>query len=132
MQKINYDKSKEKKNKKIMTNREKKNLNLPEICFEVDPDNLTKNKYKCYEILIPIIHRYPSETNKNLVSYSKFEYFWNHQDFIILTSENSIKPYDLYEMIWKKYKYFLDSPSNYEKKLCGIMKKRIIQKNYLL
>ena len=117
MQKINYDKSKEKKIKKIMTNREKKNLNLPEICFEVDPDNLTKNKYKCYEILIPIIHRYPSETNKNLVSYSKFEYFWNHQDFIILTSENSIKPYDLYEMIWKKYKYFLDSPSNYEKKL---------------
>ena len=117
MQKINYEKQKEKRNKKIMTNREKKNLNLAEISFEVDQDNLTKNKYNCYEILIPIIHRYPSETNKNLVSFSRFEYFWNQQDFIILTSENSIKPYDLYEIMWKKYKYFLDSPSNYEKKL---------------
>ena len=117
MQKINYEKPKEKRNKKIMTNREKKNLNLAEISFEVDQDNLTKNKYNCYEILIPIIHRYPSETNKNLVSFSRFEYFWNQQDFIILTSENSIKPYDLYEIMWKKYKYFLDSPSNYEKKL---------------
>ena len=117
MQKINYEKPKEKRNKKIMTNREKKNLNLAEISFEVEQDNLTKNKYNCYEILIPIIHRYPSETNKNLVSFSRFEYFWNQQDFIILTSENSIKPYDLYEIMWKKYKYFLDSPSNYEKKL---------------
>ena len=117
MQKINYEKPKEKRNKKIMTNREKKNLNLAEISFEVDQDNLTKNKYNCYEILIPIIHRYPSETDKNLVSFSRFEYFWNQQDFIILTSENSIKPYDLYEIMWKKYKYFLDSPSNYEKKL---------------
>ena len=117
MQKINYEKPKEKRNKKIMSNREKKNLNLAEISFEVDQDNLTKNKYNCYEILIPIIHRYPSETNKNLISFSRFEYFWNQQDFIILTSENSIKPYDLYEIMWKKYKYFLDSPSNYEKKL---------------
>ena len=117
MQKINYEKQKEKRNKKIMTNREKKNLNLAEISLEVDQDNLTKNKYNCYEILIPIIHRYPSETDKNLVSFSRFEYFWNQQDFIILTSENSIKPYDLYEIMWKKYKYFLDSPSNYEKKL---------------
>ena len=128
MQKINYEKPKEKRNKKIMTNREKKNLNLAEISFEVDQDNLTKNKYNCYEILIPIIHRYPSETNKNLVSFSRFEYFWNQQDFIILTSENSIKPYDLYEIMWKKYKYFLDSPSNYEKKLWWNFEEKIPSK----
>ena len=115
-QKINYDAPKEKKNKKLYTNREKKNLSIPELNFEINLDNLNKDKYNCYEILIPIIHRYPSETVKSLTSFSKFEYFWSHQDFIILTSKNSIKPYNLYEMMWKKYMYFLESPSNYSRK----------------
>ena len=74
---------------------------------------MKKNNFNTYEILIPIIHRYPCDESKNFVSYSKFDYFWNHNDFIILSSKNSIKPYDLYEIIWKKYMYFLDSPSYY-------------------
>ena len=115
-QKIIYDNQKEKKNKKLFTNKEKKNINIPDVKFEINFDILNKDKYNCYEILIPIIHRYPSETYKNIVTFSKFEYFWNHQDFIILTSENSIKPYNLYEIIWKKYMYFLESPSNYSHK----------------
>ena len=82
-QKINYDAPKEKKNKKLYTNREKKNLSIPELNFVINLDNLNKDKYNCYEILIPIIHRYPSETVKSLTSFSKFEYFWSHQDFII-------------------------------------------------
>ena len=115
-QKIIYNNHKEKKNKKLFTNKEKKNINIPDVKFEINFDILNKDKYNCYEILIPIIHRYPSETYKNIVTFSQFEYFWNHQDFIILTSENSIKPYNLYEIIWKKFMYFLESPSNYSHK----------------
>ena len=113
MQKIIYDNPKEKKNKKIFTNRERKNLSIPDINFCFEQDNLEKNKYDSYEILIPIIHRYSSDTITNLTIASKFEYFFNFQDFIILTSKNSIKPLDLYEIMWEKYSYFLDSPSNY-------------------
>lgn len=104
---------KDKDKKKILTNYEKKNLNIPSLNFSIDTDILQKNNLNTYEILIPIIHRYPNDESKNFILYSKFEYFWEHNDFIILSSKNSIKPYDLYEIIWKKYMYFLDSPSYY-------------------
>ena len=113
LQKINYNLPKEKFKKRLSTNSKKNNINIPVTNFDIDLDNLNKLNYKTYEILIPIVHRYTSDTSKNLISYSKFEYFWNHQDFIILTPINSIKPYDLYEIIWKKYMYFLNSPSYY-------------------
>ena len=105
--------TKDKDKKKILTNYEKKNLNIPSLNFSIDTDILQKNNLNTYEILIPIIHRYPNDESKNFILYSKFEYFWEHNDFIILSSKNSIKPYDLYEIIWKKYMYFLDSPSYY-------------------
>ena len=108
----NHISLKEKSKKKLLTNQEK-NLNIPSLNFNVDENILKKNNFNTYEILIPIIHRYPCDESKNFVSYSKFDYFWNHNDFIILSSKNSIKPYDLYEIIWKKYMYFLDSPSYY-------------------
>ena len=41
----------------------------------------------------------------------------NNLDFIILTNKNAIKPVDLYEIIWEKYMYFLNSPSKYESSL---------------
>ena len=104
---------KEKGKKKILTNYEKKNLSIPSLNFIIDTNILQKNNLNIYEILVPIVHRYPYDESKNFISYSKFEYFWNHNDFIILSSQNSIKPYDLYEIIWKKYMYFLDSPSYY-------------------
>ena len=113
MQKFDYNSTKQNKNKRIITNREKKNISFPEINFIIEQNNFDKNHYDSYEILIPIIHRYSSETVKSLISLSKFEYFWNFQDFIILTSKNSIKAFDLYEIMWRKYMYFLDSPANY-------------------
>ena len=110
----NKEKSiKEKGKKKILTNCEKKNLTIPSLNFSIDTNILQKNNLNTYEILVPIVHRYPFDESKNFISYSKFEYFWNHNDFIILSLQNSIKPYDLYEIMWKKYMYFLDSPSYY-------------------
>ena len=112
----NSKKSLEKGKKKFLTNCEKTNLTIPVVNFDVDISNLSKNKYDSYEILIPIIHRYPFDTGKNFISYNKYEYFWNQNDFIIFSAKNSIKSHDLYEIIWKKYMYFLDSPSYYIQK----------------
>ena len=76
------------------------------------------------EILIQILHAY-----KNLPSADKdddfnrifniktYESFNTHKDFIILTNKKSIKPAHLYEMIWEKYMYFLDSPTKHESSL---------------
>ena len=38
-------------------------------------------------------------------------------DFIILTNKFAIKPVDLYEIIWEKYMYFINSPTKYESSL---------------
>ena len=109
----NCKKYSEKGKRKFLTNCEKKNLSIPVVNFDIDIDNLKKNKYDSYEILIPIIHRYSIDTEKSFISYNNYDYFWNHNDFIILSAKNSIKSYNLYEIIWKKYMYFLDSPSYY-------------------
>ena len=79
------------------------------------------NEYDTNEILIRIIHVYKSLSNEkdefdmnrifNLNSYDSINTF---RDFIILTTKNCIKPVNLYEMIWEKYMYFLDSPTKYE------------------
>ena len=104
---------KEKVKKNVLTNYEKKELNIPSLNFSIDTNMLQKHNLNTYEILVPIVHRYSYDERKNFISYSKFEYFWNQNDFIIFSSQNSIKPYDLYEIMWKKYMYFLDSPSYY-------------------
>ena len=41
----------------------------------------------------------------------------NNLDFIILTNKKALKPVDLYEIIWDKYMYFLNSPTKYESTL---------------
>ena len=95
------------KNNKV---NEKKNLNIPSFYF------IKKDENNLYEILVPIVHRIKSNLIKTLVPMYSYQYFNDYQDFIILPSSKPIKPYDLYEMMWKKYNYFLNSPSNYENK----------------
>ena len=115
-QKIDYNAQKILNNKKTLTSAEKVGLKIPTFNFENNINNLKLQKYNSYEILIPIIHRYVLNTSKELFLYSKYDYFSKFKDYIILSSENSIKPFDLYEIMWQKYKYFLNSPVNYNSK----------------
>ena len=88
--------------------------------------NLIKeiNNYNTNEILIQIIHGYkslPSSDKDNdfnrIFNIKTYQSINTYKDFIILTSQQSIKPVHLYEMIWEKYMYFLDSPTKYESSL---------------
>ena len=73
-------------------------------------NNLNNNFIK--EQLINIIHRYRKDTSekKDIFYIQKFDHLYSHKDYLILTNKNSIKPYDLYEIIWEKYMYFLNNP----------------------
>ena len=94
-------------------NFENKNIKVLNFSF-ILPNNI--NNKDMYEILIPIIHRYikDSSSAKKFIYYPNFQYFFELQDYIILTSQNSIKILNLYEIIWDKYMYFLNSPSKFE------------------
>ena len=87
------------------------------------------SNYDSYELLIPIIHRYIKDINSNrgLFPIQNFQYIYDYSDFVILSTKNAIKPYNLYEMMWEKYMYFLNSPSKFEN-LCW-WKKNINTKN---
>ena len=103
------------------------NLNIPSFHFII---NESDNKiYDKYEILIPIIHRVNSEVIKGFIQINNYQYFYNFQDFIILSSLESIKPLHLYEIMWAKYMYFLNCPSNYDSKAWWTSKKK--DKKYL-
>jgi hypothetical protein len=101
-----------------------KNLNIPLFYFIINYDNKMETDYEVYEILIVIVHRVKSEELATLFLLNNYKYFYDFQDFIILASANSIKPYNLYEMMWKKYSYFLNSPSNYDNKTWWELKKK--------
>ena len=80
------------------------------------------NKCNTNEILIHIVHEYISLPDKEndlnrIFNIKSFEQFKAFDDYIILTCKNSIKPVHLYEMIWEKYMYYLDSPTKYESSL---------------
>ena len=109
----NADTIKEKyKKTKTLT---KRNIeNIPSFNFTIN-ENDKKENYDSYEILVPIIHRIKKEKVKNFIPIHNYQYFYDFQDFIILSSSNSIIPYHLYEIIWKKYMYFLNCPSKYDK-----------------
>ena len=111
------------KRKKII---QKRQLNIPSFYFSIkEKDNNNKKiDYETYEILVPIIHRFKSKILNNLIPLINYEYFYNNKDFIILSSSDSIKPYNLYEVMWKKYMYFLNCPSNYDNKAWWKLKKR--------
>ena len=72
--------------------------------------------YDSFEVLIPIVHRYIKDTssNRGLIPIHNFQYIYDYSDFVILTTKNSIKPYNLYDMMWEKYMYFLNSPAKFE------------------
>ena len=105
--------------KRIQDNTNKKktknnnSLKITDLNFII-PKEITN--YDSYEILIPIIHRYIKDinSNKGLFPIENFIYIYDYSDFIILSTKNSIKPYNLYEMMWEKYMYFLNSPSKFE------------------
>jgi len=119
------------KNNKLKENAlQNKNLNIPLFKFIVKKnDKQKKIEYDTYEILLPIIHRYKSELIKAIVPLNSYQYFYDFQDFIILSSTYSIKPINLYEMMWKKYMYFLNCPSNFDQKMWWKSKKK--DKKYL-
>ena len=83
-------------------NKINKNINI----FS-DTNNIKEN-------LIEILHRCRRDTNNynEFFFIPSFKIIEAHKDFIILTNKNSIKPFNLYEMIWEKYLYFLDKPYN--------------------
>ena len=96
-------------------NRNFENKNIKVLNFHfILTNNLNNND--TYEILVPIIHRYIKDVNttKKFINYPNFQYFFELQDYIILTSQNSIKIKNLYEVIWDKYMYFLNTPSKFE------------------
>ena len=66
------------------------------------------------ENLIEIIHRQLKYLNQNKTYFDLplFEHIKTNKDYIILTNQNSIKPFNLYEIMWEKYMYFLDKPYN--------------------
>ena len=83
---------------------------------------LEVNKCNTNEILIHIVHEYISLPDKEndfnrIFNIKSFEQFKTYDDYILLAGKNSIKPVHLYEMIWEKYMYYLDSPTKYESSL---------------
>ena len=84
-------------------------------------NNIKDNEIK--EILLPVFHEYHSfnaekeNDHFKLFNIKQNLVINNTTDFIILTNKNAIKPVDLYELIWEKYMYFLNSPTQYESTL---------------
>ena len=115
----NENQSQNNKNKKInklkkIQSQKKKNkssFKIMDINFII-PKEITN--YDSYEILIPIIHRYPKDINKGFIYVDNDQYIYDPNDVIIMSSNNSIKPFNLYELMWEKYMYFLNSPSKFE------------------
>ena len=86
--------------------------------------NLDNHNFNTNEILIQIFHGYkslPSSDIENdfnrIFNIKTYKFFKTNKDFIILTSKKSIKPVHLYEILWEKYMYFLDSPTRHESSL---------------
>lgn len=104
---------------------ENKILNIPSFYFQIkEKDKNEDKKYFSYELLIPIFHRIKTNVTNGFVPMYSYQYFYNFQDFIILSSSTSIKPCNLYEMMWKKYMYFLNSPANYDNNAWWKLKKK--------
>jgi len=93
--------------------RQKNSIRIIDLNFTI-PKEITS--YDSYEILTPIIHRYLKDmnSNKGLFPTENFQYIYDYFDFVILTTKNAIKAINLYEIMWEKYMYFLNSPSKFE------------------
>ena len=86
-------------------------------------NNILNNNNEISEILIAIFHEYRSfsqdreEDHFKIFNFVQCSQINNTIDFIILTNKFAIKPVDLYEIIWEKYMYFINSPTKYESSL---------------
>ena len=103
-----------KNNSKLKKNKD--NLNLINLKINIEKNNCNTN-----EILIHVIHGFknlPSTDKENdlnrIFNITSYESIKTYDDFIILACKKAIKPKHLYEMIWEKYMYYLDSPTKYE------------------
>ena len=114
--KSDLDKDKENKkdkNKLILNN----NNDISNI------SNINNTYKEISEILVAIFHQYPTlkidkdEEHLKLFNFTQGTVINHNLDFIILTNKNSIKAVDLYEIIWEKYMYFINSPTKYESNL---------------
>ena len=100
-------------------------MKINEGCYNKNNADLNKEyNYNTNEILIQIVHAYRSLSSADrendftrLFNIKTYETLKQQTDYIILTTSKSIKPVHLYEMIWEKYMYFLDSPTKYENSL---------------
>ena len=95
---------------------------------KIDSDIFSNNNENLKEIMIEIKHRVKknNEGNEFIVDIPIYSYFNTNRDFIILSNYFSIKIFDLYELIWKKYMYFCDMPAKLENNLWW---KKIILEN---
>ena len=93
--------------------RQKNSIRIIDLNFTIPKEIIN---YDSYEILTPIIHRFIKDINssKGLFPTENFQYIYDYSDFVILTTKNAIKAINLYEMMWEKYMYFLNSPSKFE------------------
>ena len=82
-------------------------------------NNSTTNKEENIEIIIPILHRYRKKKliNETLINNLFYENLETFNDFILLSTKKSIKPLHLYEIMWEKYEYYLNTPKKYENNL---------------
>ena len=82
-------------------------------------NNSTTNKEENIEIIIPIFHRYRKKKliNETLINNIFYENLETLKDFILLSTKKSIKPLHLYEIMWEKYEYYLNTPKKYENNL---------------
>ena len=124
-QQVNYIFANKKEKAKLQRNMsisatlsENRNLNVPSFYFTTDKNNKNSSdidiEYDSFELLIPILHRIKSDIIKSFIPINSYQYVNDFQDFIILSADHTIKPYNLYEMMWKKYMHFLNCPSNYD------------------
>ena len=90
----------------------KKSLNKKE--YLTSDLMISRTDRNSYEIILPIIHTYrvTKRNNTNLFDINQFEYIHAFQDYILLPNNTKcFRYYDLYNIIWEKYEYFLDMPS---------------------
>ena len=96
-------------------------INEQEINYainKIDTDIFNNNEI-LKEVMIEIKHRVKknNEGNNFIVDIPIYSYLNTYRDFIILANYLSIKIFDLYELIWKKYMYFCDMPAKLESNL---------------
>jgi hypothetical protein len=82
-----------------------------------------KNNEEISEVLVTVLHEYRTlpidkeDEHLKLFNLTQSSVINNNLDFIILTNKNAIRPVDLYELIWEKYMYYINSPTKYESSL---------------